>query len=190
MPEDSDSLFPAAPSLAGQLLLAGPELTEPTFRRTVIFLAQHSLDQGALGFILNRPSGKHVGSLLSADPIPALADVAVYFGGPVGQQHLTFAALRWDTGRQALEVRTHLSAEEAEALRAEGQEVRGFIGYAGWSPGQLEGELEARAWEVQRPSGPEIADPAETPGLWSRLLGGISPWHRIAADAPDDLSLN
>jgi putative transcriptional regulator len=190
MPQDSDFPLPVGPSLAGRLLVAGPELLEPTFRRTVVLLAQHDPDQGALGFILNRPIGKRVGDLLPTDPLPALDDVGVYFGGPVGQQHLTFAAFRWDTGRRVLEFRTHLSADEAGAMRAEGREVRGFVGYSGWSPGQLEGELEARAWEVQRPSGPEIVDPASCPGIWARLIGGISPWHRIAADAPDDLSLN
>jgi putative transcriptional regulator len=179
-----------APELAGHLLLAGPELLEATFRRTVVLLAQHSLDEGAMGYILNRPVHKRIRDVLPAEELSAIGDLEIYFGGPVGQEHLTFAAITWDPSRATLVCHSHLSAEQAEAYRSEGCDVRGFIGYSGWSPGQLEGELEAQAWEVHRPESPGILDPGTSEDLWSRLIRDLSPLHRIAADMPDDLSLN
>ncbi|MEQ1842071.1 MAG: YqgE/AlgH family protein, partial [Verrucomicrobiales bacterium] len=113
-----------------------------------------------------------------------------YFGGPVGKEHLTFAAISWDAGTHSLTCRTHLSATQANVLRTEGCDVRGFIGYSGWAPGQLEGELAAQAWEVHRPDSGEILEGASSEDLWSRLIRQVSPLHRIAADMPDDLSLN
>jgi len=179
-----------APLLCGHLLLAGPELLEPTFRRTVVLISQHSPGDGALGYILNRPVHKRVQDLLSSEDFAGIGDMEVYFGGPVGQEHLTFAAISWDRGTRSLICRTHLSAAQAKVLRAEGCDVRGFIGYSGWSPGQLEGELAAQAWEVQRPDSEEILEGASSEDLWSRLIRQVSPLHRIAADMPDDLSLN
>ncbi len=177
------------PPLSGHLLLAGPELLEPTFRRTVVLISQHSKDEGALGYILNRPVHKRVQDLLPSEEFSGIGDVGVYFGGPVGKDHLTFAAISWDAGTRSLACRTHLSAAQAKALRLEGCEVRGFIGYSGWAPSQLEGELAAQAWEVQRPdSGAILEETSED--LWSRLIRQVSPLHRIAADMPDDLSLN
>lgn len=184
----SDS--PPFPPLGGSLLLAGTELLEPTFRRTVVLIAQHSLEEGALGYILNRPIHKRVQDLLPSEEFTGIGDLGVYFGGPVGKDHLTFAAISWDAHAQMLVCRTHLSAAQAKALRLEGCDVRGFIGYSGWAPGQLEGELEAQAWEVQRPTSASILDNAFSEDLWSQLIRQISPLHRIAADMPDDLSLN
>jgi putative transcriptional regulator len=155
----------------------------------VVLISQHSKDEGALGYILNRPVHKRVQDLLPSEEFSGIGDVGVYFGGPVGKDHLTFAAISWDAGTRSLACRTHLSAAQAKALRLEGCEVRGFIGYSGWAPSQLEGELAAQAWEVQRPdSGAILEETSED--LWSRLIRQVSPLHRIAADMPDDLSLN
>jgi putative transcriptional regulator len=185
MSSDSQPVQP----LGGLLLLAGPELLESTFRRTVILVSQHSTEEGALGYILNRPVHKQVRDLLPSEEFSAIGDVAVYFGGPVAQDHLTFASICWDAEAHSLTCRTHLSAAQAKAMRLEGFEIRGFIGYSGWAPGQLETELAAQAWEVQRPSSGEVLEHSPE-GLWPRLIRELSPLHQIAADMPDDLSLN
>jgi len=177
-------------SLEGKLLLASPVLMEPTFHRAVILISNYNREEGALGFILNRPLGKNLAELLSDDDFARIGDLPVHGGGPVASSHLTFAAFHWKPSTHSLECETHLSASDAIRQYEEGFILRAFVGYSGWSAGQLENELEQGAWEV-KPAGPEVADAGECgEGLWAKLVRDISPLHRLEADLPDDLSLN
>lgn len=177
-------------SLEGKLLLASPSLVEPTFYRTVILLCNHSKDAGAMGLILNRPLGKTVEDVLPDQEFERIWEVPVFTGGPVGAGHLTFAALGWNVETRKLFFETHLSAAGAIRQFQEGFCVRAFVGYSGWSAGQLESELRQNAWEVKAP-GPEIVQSKDLGGrLWTKLIRDISPLHRLEADVPDDLSLN
>lgn len=177
-------------SLSGQLLLAAPSLTEPTFRRTVLLLTNHNSDEGALGYILNRPLGKTVSELLSKADFTELADVPAFIGGPVSQEHLTFGSLGWNEASGKLQFATHLSAQEAARHVKEGFSVRAFVGYSGWSEGQLEGELNENAWVVKSPVRDLVQLERLNTGLWGDLIRDVSPLHRLAADMPDDPSLN
>lgn len=177
-------------SLEGKLLLASPGLLEPTFHRTVILLCSHSQEDGSMGLILNRPLGKTVEEVLPDDEFQRIWQLPVFTGGPVGAAHLTFAALGWDEGAGKLFYETHLSAAGAIRHNEEGFCVRAFVGYSGWSAGQLENELRLNAWEVKVP-GPEVVQGKDLNGrLWTQLIRDISPFHRLAADVPEDLSLN
>lgn len=177
-------------SLEGKLILASPSLVEPTFHRTVVLLCNHSQEGGALGLILNRPLGKTVEEVLPDPAFERIWEVPVFTGGPVGMGHLTFAALGWNVETGTLFYETHLSAAGAIRQFEEGFCVRAFVGYSGWSPGQLEKELRQNAWEVKIP-GPEVVQGEDLNGrLWTKLIRDISPFHRLEADVPDDLSLN
>src|SRR5437763_12184072 len=85
-------------NLTGSLLVAHPSLLDPNFRRTVLFISAHDPEDGALGVILNRPLDKQVSDLVGEEPPPALADVPVFLGGPVGRNQLMFAAFEWEKG--------------------------------------------------------------------------------------------
>src|SRR5919201_6917192 len=87
-------------SLAGSLLVAHPNMLDPNFRRTVLFVSEHEPHEGALGVIINRPLDRPVAALVSGAPPAGLADVPVFLGGPVGKNQLMFAAFEWqkDTG--------------------------------------------------------------------------------------------
>ncbi len=177
-------------SLQGRLLIASPKLTEPTFARTVLLLANYSSSEGALGYVMNRPINKLVYDLLSDPEFGELGGVPVFQGGPVSQEHLTFCSLGWNNASDSLQLKTHLSTQEANQHLKEGFSVRAFVGYSGWSGGQLESELEDDAWVVKVPV-PEIVEIENlNSGLWSDLIRDVSPFHRLAADMPDDLSLN
>ena len=177
-------------SLEGKLLLASPSLLEPTFFRTVILLCSHSEERGAMGLILNRPLGRTVEEVLPDQEFERIWGIPVFTGGPVGAGHLTFAALGWNEESNVLFFETHLSAAGAIRQFEEGFCVRAFVGYSGWSAGQLENELRQNAWEVKAP-GPEVVQGTDLSGqLWTKLIRDISPFHRLAADVPDDLSLN
>src|SRR5467141_5463937 len=82
-------------SLAGSLLVAHPNMLDPNFRRTVLFISAHDPNDGALGVIINRPLDKQVADLVSETPPAGLAQVPVFLGGPVGKNQLMFAAFEW-----------------------------------------------------------------------------------------------
>jgi len=86
---------PSSGSLAGSLLVAHPNMLDPNFRRTVLFISQHDPNEGALGVIINRPLDRQVADLVTETPPAGLADVPVFLGGPVGKSQLMFAAFEW-----------------------------------------------------------------------------------------------
>src|SRR5262245_564128 len=87
-----------ARSFAGSLLVAHPNMLDPNFRRTVLFVSEHEPKKGALGVIINRPLDKPVAELVSGMPPTGLCDVPVFLGGPVGKNQLMFAAFEWQKG--------------------------------------------------------------------------------------------
>jgi len=119
-----------------------------------------------------------------------LGKVAVFFGGPVGRDRLTFAAFRWRKESQTVECQVNLDLEEAKELALDSDiVVRAFVGYSGWSSGQLESELEQKAWVVQRPDR-DLLDAECCKQLWFSIMQDYGPWFRLLASAPDDPSLN
>ena len=176
-------------SLQGKLLLADPSLRDGIFDQSVILLTHHSAEEGAHGLILNQPTGKVVGDLLPAEEFTALRHLAVHAGGPVSPEMLTFSSFWWSQ-KLGLRWAMQISKEEAAShAKKPGRIVRAFIGYSGWSAGQLEGELERNAWCTLAPrSG--LLGCAHDHSLWRALFGSISPMHRILTDAPRDPFLN
>src|SRR5437773_10685466 len=83
---------PFSRSFAGSLLVAHPNMLDPNFRRTVLFISEHDPSQGALGVIINRPLDRQVADLVTDAPPVGLAEVPVFLGGPVGKNQLMFAA--------------------------------------------------------------------------------------------------
>lgn len=165
-----------------QLLVASPTLVDPNFYRSVVLLIDHD-EEGALGVVLNRPT-----ELAVAEPLPGwdllAADPAVVFsGGPVQP----VAAV--GVGRTAEGVATvDLTQDPLEAAR-DVEAVRIFSGYAGWSPGQLEAEIEEGSWILVEAE-PDDAMSDDPEGLWERVLIRQPPPVRWLAKAPPHLSFN
>ena len=177
------------PNLAGSLLVAHPNMLDPNFRRTVLFISAHDSEDGALGVILNRPLDKHVSDLVSDEPPAGLADVPVFLGGPVGRNQLMFAAFEWQKG-EGLKLNHHVNIDDAsERIEQDPQSICAFVGYAGWSAGQLEAEMKQNAWLLQKPTRSTLR-PEKLPKLWFEIMRGLGPWFKMLAAAPDDPSLN
>lgn len=177
-------------SLAGSLLVAHPGLLDPNFRRSVLFITANDAQEGSFGLALNRPAGRTVAELLPEKPLGRLAHVPVFVGGPVAMDQLLFADFRWHPESDLLECRHHLVIEEAqESAQAESAIIRAFVGYAGWSKGQLEGELAQQAWLLQKPSS-EMLELERCPSLWKEITSTFGPWFQLMAEAPEDLSQN
>lgn len=177
-------------SLAGSLLVAHPNMLDPNFRRTVLFISAHDPEDGAIGVIINRPLEKSVADLVSETPPENLADVPVFFGGPVGNNQLMLAAFEWHK-EEGLKLNQHSLAGDLE-MSASSQTlppIFAFLGYAGWSAGQLESEMKQNSWIVQKPSRTALKS-ERLSRLWFDIMNRLGPWYRMLAAAPDDPSLN
>jgi putative transcriptional regulator len=177
-------------NLAGSLLVAHPSMLDPNFRRAVLFISAHDPDDGAIGVIINRPLDKNVGDLVSETPPENLVDVPVFFGGPVGNNQLMLAAFEWQKGEGLKLNQQSLAANGAGVDQTDGgKSIRAFLGYAGWSAGQLEAEMKQKAWIVQKPSRAALKF-ERLSRLWFDIMNRLGPWYKMLAAAPDDPTLN
>lgn len=179
-------------SLRGHLLVAGPALVDPNFRRTVVLLGEHG-DEGAMGVVLNRVSTALVGE--AVPPIAELTgpDEPVYLGGPVQPEAVVVLADFADLEQAEVMVVDTVgflpgAIEDAAGL-GELRGVRVFAGYAGWGPGQLEAELAEGAWIVVPARGTDVFTTAPE-GLWSEVLRRQGGPLAILALLPTDPRVN
>ncbi len=181
---------PASHSLAGSLLVAHPNMLDPNFRRTVLFISEHDPGEGALGVIINRPLDRQVADLVTETPPEGLAEVPVFLGGPVGKNQLLFAAFEWHQSG-GLKLNHKLGLEETRDAGDQKKVITvcAFVGYAGWGAGQLESEMKQRAWLLQK-ANPSVLKLERLPNLWFEIMRGLGPWYKMQAAAPDDPSLN
>src|SRR5881227_4401092 len=138
-------------NFAGSLLVAHPNMADPNFRRTVLFVSEHEPNEGALGVIINRPLDRPVTELVSDTPPAGLADVPVFLGGPVGKNQLMFAVFEWKKGDGVmLSHNVALTQPSAAPGKKDLVTICAFVGYAGWGAGQLESEVRQKAWLLQK----------------------------------------
>lgn len=177
------------PSLAGQLLLANPVLRDPNFRRTVVLLSGHDAD-GAMGVVLNRPLGRQLGELNADFAVSPLAGVPLYAGGPVEREHLIIVTWQWIPAEQAFQLNFGVEVgRAAELIGRPGLTMRAFLGYSGWSKGQLERELRHDTWLTTPVQGDWLIKLDGVP-LWRGLIVHLEPELKVLADAPDDPTVN
>ena len=175
-------------NLTGSLLVAHPSMLDPNFRRAVLFISSHD-HEGAMGVILNRPLEKQVSELVGEAPPEGLENVPVFLGGPVGKNQLMFAMFEWEDAN-GVKLNHNVNVEEAhERVGEDPSSIRAFVGYAGWSAGQLEAEMKQKAWILQKPSRAALS-PDRLPKLWFEIMRGLGPWYKLLSAAPDDPSLN
>ena len=179
-------------SLRSQLLVASPQLMDPNFARTVVLITEHN-DEGAMGLILNRPATTTV-----VDAAPELEDLVepgedVFVGGPV-QPSSVIVLAEWDSPEEtAVPIFDSIGFVGADSdpdeLARTVSRARVFAGFAGWSPGQLETELERDDWILE----PALPDDVFTPApgqLWSDVLERKGGEYALVARMPLDPSLN
>ena len=172
-------------SLRGQLLIAAPSLFD-YFRRSVVLVLEHTPD-GAMGVVLNRESETPV-----AEAVPALAELPgadgrVRLGGPVAPESVVALGEFEDPDEAGTLVLGSLGTLDPEAPGSSLRRLRVYAGYAGWGPGQLDGELEQGAWIVQAA---DSDDPFRDDDIWSEALRRKGGGYRLLATMPVDPSLN
>jgi putative transcriptional regulator len=181
-------------SARGRLLVATPELVDPNFARTVVLVLEHNRE-GALGVILNRPTDRLLPVALPAWGDLGAPPAVVFVGGPVQPDAAIGLARRADQGDAdgfaplfgGLGT-VDLERDPVDVLPVIDL-VRVYVGYSGWGPGQLDGELAAKGWFVVdlAPDDPWTSRPDD---LWRAVLRRQPGSLRLVAGFPDDPSLN
>jgi putative transcriptional regulator len=171
-------------SLNGKLLIASPSMAD-YFHRTVILMVEHSPD-GAFGLVLNRPSGTTVG-----EASPELAELIgddhlLHVGGPVQPSAVTAIGEHPDPATATKLIVGSVGMVDLDDP-PELSRLRVFAGYAGWGPGQLDGELEQEAWIVDE-ANPD--DPFDGADLWAHVLARKGGEYALLARMPPDPSVN
>ena len=171
-------------SLRGRLLLAGPGLIDPNFFRAVVLVLEHN-EEGALGVILNRPSDLAVSEALPTWSQTVSEPDVVFVGGPVSPG----TAIAIGRGPEVEPVVGGFGMVDLDHEPDAFHEVRLFSGYAGWGPGQLEGELFEDAWIVLAPEPDDVAT-TDADDLWSAVLARQPHPLSILALYPDEPAFN
>jgi putative transcriptional regulator len=167
--------------LAGQLLIAMPQMMDPRFQRTVIYMCAHSAD-GAMGLVINKPmeslSFPDLLQQLEIEPQGMGAPMPIYFGGPVetGRGFVLHSADYVEDATLVIGGNVALTAN-IDIVRAiatgKGPNRKLLaLGYAGWGPGQLDQEIQANGW-LSVPSDDNIVFGADNPAKWSAALGKL-----------------
>jgi putative transcriptional regulator len=181
--------------LAGRLLVATPLLSDPTFRRTVVLVLDHS-DDGALGVVMNRPLDVDVAAVLPNWQPYLTAPGRLFQGGPVALDSALGVVAVPGADSDPVGVRRIIGSLGLVDLDAPPEVIAGgvtglriFAGYAGWSSGQLENELSEGAWYVvDAESRDPFSDAPER--LWHEVLRRQRGDLALVSTFPDDPTLN
>ena len=179
---------------SGDLLISEPFLQDENFVRSVVLLCENN-SNGAFGLVLNKLSILKLGELI--DEL-SFMDCDVYVGGPVEQNTLHYVYhgeqmlegsislgnnLWWGGDFKQLE--TKLINQEVDLAK-----IRFFIGYSGWSEGQLEGEIDENTWIVSAYEDSESLLFASPDELWKIILKNMGGEYQFMANYPIDPRLN
>lgn len=181
----------------GAFLASGPDLLDPNFSHTVVLMCRHA-DEGAYGLVLNRKSELRVSEVLAEHELLRRSDLPLFVGGPVSLETMQILHRAPERIRGGVELdeqlwiggdlddiaRYALEAPEEAALN-----LRLFLGYSGWSPGQLEFELSSGSWLPAPGSAARVFQP-EIQSLWRNVISDLGPDYRALANQPPDPEWN
>ena len=171
-------------SIAGRVLVSHPWQRDENFCETVVLIHTHTAKDGAMGVILNRPMGQYLGQVQAEFCAGPLTGVPIHVGGPCSADRLALGGWKF-AARGPAAIRFGISREEAEVLAERGEyRLFAYVGYAGWSPGQLERELRLNAWVVC-PFERATAQLTEQ-AYWKGLLARHRPDLRLVLDSPEN----
>lgn len=177
----------------GKFLISEPFMEDNFFKRSVVFLCEHN-DDGTFGFVLNNILSVGIGELL--DELEG-CEFDVGFGGPVNSTNLYYLHTAGDRIQDSMEVLDGIYTggdfDQIKTLIKTGlineEEIRFFLGYSGWSSGQLDDEIKENSWIVADFNSKEIIKNVDK-SLWKSLLDQMGGKFKMIANFPEDPSMN
>lgn len=185
---DHDNLLPKQ----GRILISEPLLSDSYFKRSVVLLAEYS-GEGAVGFVLNKPVEVPLNDVL--DDFPAF-EADVYIGGPVAKDTIHFLHTLGEMIPDAMKIKDNIYwGGDFDALKeliglgvVKPDQVRFFLGYSGWSPNQLEEEIENSAWVVSEMESQRIMLADER--IWKQTLDELGKKFKVWSNTPENPAMN
>ena len=176
----------------GSLLVSEPYLEDPNFGRSVVLIVNSQ--SGHTGLILNKSTDVKLGEIIG---IPNAEEIPVFMGGPVAPDTLHFLHCRPDLIEGGEHVCDNIywggNFEQVKTLIEENtintEEFRFFIGYSGWSPHQLFGELKMESWFITDASKEYVFD-NDNEMLWEKVLKSMGGKYEILVNSPKDPQWN
>lgn len=178
---------------SGRILIAAPFLNDFYFGRSVVLLADHG-KEGSFGIVMNKPLDLQFNDILQEFPN---FTAGVYVGGPVKSDSLFFVHTLGEAIPQSVKIIDGLywggDIDEIRSAivegRIEARQIRFFLGYSGWSPDQLERELEEHSWVVTQATTNELLD-AEPAKMWNGLVRSLGKNYSDWVNYPIDPRMN
>lgn len=177
----------------GKLLVADPSIwSDTSFNRSIVLLSEHN-DEGAVGFIMNKPSTYTINDL-----IPEIdSSLRIYNGGPVSKENLYFVHRIPELIPESIEIGDGIfwggDFDTVQSLLSDGtlspKDIRFFLGYSGWSKEQLADELETTSWKVIENKHKNIFG-IHHKSFWKDELMKFGGEYQLWANAPENPSLN
>ena len=177
----------------GSLLISEPFMLDPTFERSVVLLCEHNSD-GTVGMILNHRSEFSLADVMNMD----VADFPLYIGGPVQNNAVFFLHRAFEKLCNGTHIYDDIywggDFEQAILMINEGilstNEIKFFLGYSGWGPEQLGGEIEQNSWAVHNKFNTELTFITDGEDLWKQALISLGPKYAHVANFPKSPDLN
>jgi len=178
----------------GNLLVSEPFMMDGNFKRSAVLLCDHTKDDGTVGFILNKPIDLKIEDLVGDFPE---IDAQVYYGGPVANDTLHYVHNVGGILDNSVEVMKGVfwggDFEKLKFLIKNGlvqtQNIRFFLGYSGWSTGQLEAEMEMGSWVITDMD-PNYIFKLSPKMLWEAILKNMGNVYSVISQVPDSNNLN
>ena len=176
----------------GKLLISEPMLPDPNFFRSVVLLTRHD-KTGSLGFVLNQMSVVNVDNVIEGFTIPNLP---IFIGGPVGNDSLFFIhtiGLELNKTHEIMEGlyfggdMDHLEFMLQNNLATE-EQVRFFVGYSGWDPGQLATEIQENSWIIASTTPEQVMSNSDE--YWKEVMIGLGKEFEVLSKFPSNPDLN
>lgn len=182
------------PPRKGRILLSDPFLGDEYFERSVVYLCEHS-EEGSFGFVLNNYIDIQLTQL--NEKFPEMM-VKLSIGGPVEKETMYFMHTLGDQLKDSLLIDQNIyMGGDFEQLYNEvsvdllsQNKVRFFIGYSGWSAGQLQNEIKEHAWIVANVDKVDELMDVSIPDLWKHFMNKLGKKYQIMSDFPIDPSEN
>ena len=178
----------------GCLLISEPHLPDYNFERSVILLCEHN-EQGSFGFVLNKSAKASLSDVMSS---AHSINFPISIGGPVERNTLHFL----HRNNPELELSTRISdniywggdyhqvMERLGSKLANERDFLFFVGYSGWSAGQLEDEIATNSWIVFPQATEQLVFDTRKTNMWKAVLNQMGGRFSIFANYPSDPRLN
>lgn len=176
------------------LLVSEPFMLDSNFVRSVVLLGEHGPD-GTIGWVLNQPS-----NLILSDVMPDVVNgnFRLFIGGPVGQDSIQFVHKCYDRLDSGIDLGEGVYwggnfevlklLIEQEAIQPD--EIKFFLGYSGWTAGQLKQEIAENTWMVSNSFHEDLIFVDDEENLWKEAVVNLGPKYAHVAQFPKNPSWN